>query len=312
MNKDSKIFIAGANGLVGKALTAELQTAGYTNLLTPTRAQLDLEDPRATEWYFSVHEPDYVFFCAAMVGGIAHNIAKKVDFLSRNLAIELNVLQNAAKYGVEKLIFVATSCCYPRDCEQPIKETSLWTGPLEPTTEAYSVAKLAGIKLCQYYREEWDADFVSVFPCNIYGPHDNFDPNTAHCLPGMLARMHHAKVEGNPFFTVWGTGDARREFLYSHDLAKALILVANRPAGGELLFNIGSELELCIRDLAYTIKGLIQYPGKLFFDPTKPEGTSRKLLDSSKIRSLGWEPEMLIGAGIGRTYRHFLCQRCDG
>lgn len=305
MEKNSKILVTGARGLVGSALVRELRAQGYNNLLTPTHAEVDLEDPVATGWYFSVHHPEIVFLCAARVGGILDNVTRKVDFLTDNLHIELNVISKAAAYGCRKLIFLSTSCCYPRDCPQPMHPQDLWTGKLEPTTEAYSVAKLAGMKLCQYYHEQHDQKFVSVLPCNLFGERDNFDPGTAHALPGIMARLHAAKIAGDPFCPIWGTGKQQREFLYAADLARGLVTVMERYDGVEPI-NIGSGLELTIEQLAIMLAATVGYEGRLVFDPNQPEGTPRKVLDSLDIRLLGWAPQVPFLQALKTTYEWYL------
>jgi GDP-L-fucose synthase len=305
MEKTSKIFIAGARGLVGSALVRELRAQGYNNLLTPLHAEVDFEDPIATRWYFSVHRPEVVFLCAARVGGIADNAARKVDFLVDNLHIELNLISNAATFDCRKLVFVSTSCCYPRDCPQPMKPADLWTGRLEPTTEAYSVAKLAGMKLCQYYKEQHGKNFVSALPCNLFGERDNFDMGTAHALPGLMARLHAAKIAGDPFCEIWGSGKQQREFLHASDLARGLIRVMEHYDGNDPI-NIGSGLELSIAQLAILIAATVGYGGRLAFNPNMPEGTPRKILDSSVIRALGWAPELPFLRALNTAYEWYL------
>lgn len=304
MDKKSKIFVAGARGLVGSALVRELRAQGYDNLLTPTHAEVDLEDPVVTRWYFSVHEPEVVFLCAARVGGILDNATRKVDFLTDNLHMELSVISAAAAYNVKKLVFVSTSCCYPRECPQPMHPQDLWTGKLEPTTEAYSIAKLAGMKLCQYYHEQHDKNFVSVLPCNLFGERDNFDPSTAHALPGIMARLHAAKIAGDPFCPIWGTGKQQREFLYAADLARGLVTVMERYDDATPI-NIGSGMELTIEQLAIIIAATVGYEGRLVFDPNQPEGTPRKVLDSTAIRALGWHPQVAFLRALNTTYEWY-------
>lgn len=301
MNKSSKILVLGARGLVGSALVRELRQRGYRNLLTPTSSELDLLDPVAVQWYFSVFQPEYVFFAAAKVGGIAANVAEPVEFLADNLEMELNVIRTAHDYDVRKLLFVSTSCCYPRDCPQPMRPEYLWTGPLEKTTEPYSVAKLAGMKLCQYL----GPNFISVLPCNIFGPGDNFDLETGHCLAGMMARMRAAKIAGDPIFKVWGQPSTRREFLFSDDLARGLIVAMEMHEGPEPL-NLGSGMELTMHELAIVLQAVVGYEGRIEFDATRPAGTPRKVLDSALARAYGWVPEVRFLEAVRRTYEDFV------
>lgn len=302
MEKNAKILVLGARGLVGSAIVQELRAQGYHNIYQPGRTEVDLTDEVTVRWLFSVHRPEYVFFAAAKVGGISDNASDKVGFLAENLRIELNVITAAAEYAVKKLLFVATSCIYPRDCPQPIREEYLMTGPLERTTEAYSIAKIAGIRLCQYYREQLRHDFVVAVPCNIFGERDNFNERTAHCLPGLMARIHRAKVTGAPEVVVWGDGTAQREFLFAPDLARALILVMERYSSGEPI-NTGSGFELSIKDLATVLaEKVIGYRGRLVFDTGELTGTPRKVLESSKLRALGWRPEIPFIEALRATY----------
>lgn len=305
METTSKIFVAGARGLVGSALLRELHASEYHNLLTPPHCELDLTNPAEVKHFFSVHQPEYVFFCAAKVGGIADNVANPIDFLVQNLHMELNVFQNASEYGCKKLLFLATSCAYPRDCPQPIREEYFMTGPLEKTTEAYSIAKIAGIKLCQFFHEQYGDNFVSVLPCNLFGEKDNFDEGTAHCLPGLIARMAAAKLRGDLTFSVWGSGAQQRELLYAGDLAKALITIM-QSYSGEAPINAGSGLEMTIKSLAVAVAGVVKYEGDLVFDSARPEGSPRRILDSSKLRALGWEPVVPFLDALNRTYRWYV------
>ena len=300
MNRDSKILVLGANGLVGGALVNELWTQGFLNVLTPRREDLDLLDTAIVEWYFSVHRPSHVFFAAALVGGISSNIARGLDFLNLNLQMELNVINNAAKYGVGKLLFVSTSCCYPRDCPQPMKPSYLGTGALEPTTEPYAIAKIAGMALCREYRI-LGRDFNSAMLCNVFGPRDNFDPRNAHCLPGMMARMHKAKLAGLPSFDVWGSGAQQREFIYADDAAAALICAMENHSCVEPI-NIGTGIELSMKELAIVLSDVLEYSGKLDFDPAQPTGTPRKLMDSSVLLGHGWRPKVDFLYAVRETY----------
>lgn len=305
MEKDAKIFVAGSGGLVGSAVVRELQYQGYNNLITLPRSEVNLEDPVAVKWAFSVYHFEYVFLCAAYVGGIRANIDHPVDFFRRNIAIQNNVILNAADYKVKKLVFLGSSCIYPRDCPQPIHESSLLTGPLEPSNEPYAIAKIAGLKLCQYLRRERGCDFVSAMPCNLYGPEDNFDPHNAHIIPGLIARMNEAKEKKASTFDVWGRADTLREYLYSEDLARALIQVMNRYSDPEPI-NTGSGFELTVECLARTIAGVIGYYGELVFDARIPAGTPRKLLDNQKIFNLGWSPKIGFKHSLKLTYDWYL------
>lgn len=308
MEKDSKILIAGASGLVGSALVEELRAQGYTNLLTTGRPDLDFTSAEQTSWYFSAFQPEYVFFCAARVGGIVDNAANKVEFLVKNLHMELNATTAAAKHQCKKFLFVGTSCVFPKDAPQPILEEDLLCGPLEPATEAYSIAKIAGLKLCQYYKESGKLNAVTALPCNVFGPRDRFDPETSHCLPGLIARLYTAKMAGERQFELWGSGEARREFIYSEDLARALIYVMRHYEGiGPI--NAGSDFELTIIQLTTILARAIGYNGQIISNVHRPVGTMRKLLDSSKLRALGWRPEIPFIEGVRRTYEYFLSKR---
>lgn len=304
MEKDAKILVAGAHGLVGSALVRELIAQGHTNLLVPTRAQADWTDARFVKWYFSVHGVNYVFLAAAKVGGIKANSENPLRFFLDNMAIETNVISNASEYGVKKLVFLGSSCIYPKHCPQPIKEEYLLTGAIEPTTEPYALAKICGVKLCQWHQREYGDNFVSAMPPNLFGVRDNFDPHNAHVIPGMMARMHQAKVEGAPSFEVWGNGKAYREFLYADDLARALVLVMQKYNGLEPI-NTGSSFELSIKDLALVIAAVVKYDGDLVFNENQPVGTPRKVLDNSKITALGWVPRVPFMDALWTTYEWF-------
>jgi len=305
MNRTSKIFIAGHRGLVGSALKRLLQSRGYENILTATRQQLDLTDPIQVKWWFSCYEPQYCFLCAAAVGGIKANIRSPVSFLLENLAIQRNVMENAAEYKTRKLVFLGSNCIYPRDCPQPIREEYLLTGALEKTNEPYALAKICGIKLAQAYRKEHGCNFVSVTPCNLYGPGDRFSPEDGHLVPSMMARMHGARIRRDEKFNVWGDGKAQRELLYSDDLAAALLTIMaiyNEPEP----INVGSGQEYSIADIARHVAWTTDYKGELVFDESQPVGTPRKLLDHSKIFNLGWRPETNLFTGLCQTYQDFL------
>lgn len=305
MNKDSKIFITGHKGLVGSALVRELLTRGYENLYMVGRDTVDLMDPVQVKWYFSCVEPQWVFHCAARVGGIKANVAHPVEFFLENSIIQQNVFQNAADYGAKKLLFLGSSCIYPRDCPQPIKEEYLLTGAFEKAVEAYGLAKVGGVKLCEYYRRELDCNFVAAMPCNVFGINDNFDPQTAHIVPGLIARMHAAKQKGELVFQVWGDGSARRELIYSDDLAKALILIMEKYDGPEHI-NAGSGLEYSVSEIAQLVRAVVGYEGALTSAQSEPTGTPRKLMDNSKLKALGWEPTTCVIDALRRTYEDFL------
>lgn len=305
MNKDSKIFITGHQGLVGSALLRELLARGYTNILTTPRSEVDLTDPVAVRWWFSCLEPEYIFHCAARVGGIKENIENPLSFFMENIKIQSNIFENAADYGAKKLLFLGSSCIYPRDCPQPIKESYLLTGPFEKAVEAYGLAKVSGVKLCEWFRQARGCDFIACLPCNLYGPSDDFNPHTAHIVPGLIARMYDAKITDQIGFEVWGDGSARRELLFSEDLAHALILIMEKHNGPEPV-NAGSSLEYSVAEIAQLVKETVGYRGALIPSPGQPTGTPRKLLDNSKLRALGWEPKVGIREALDRTFSYFL------
>jgi GDP-L-fucose synthase len=305
MNKWAKIYVTGHRGLVGSALVRALKAGGHNApLITATHDEVDLTDPVATKWFFSVHQPEYVFHCAARVGGIQDNIDNSLEFFLENMKIEMNVLGNAADYGVKKLLFLGSSCVYPADCPKPIKEESLLTGPFQKEVEAYGLAKVCGIRLCQWYKQKGH-NFVSAMPCNIYGIGDTFNTHTSHCVPGLIARMYSAKISGEAIFKVWGDGKARRELLFADDLAEALLLVMEKYDEPEPI-NTGSGHEYSVCRIAHEIERTIEYLGKLEFDPAGPVGATRKLLDNSKIFELGWTPRTPFDTALRLTYQGFL------
>jgi GDP-L-fucose synthase len=296
--------VTGHRGLVGSALVRRLRAYGFENIITWRRDEVDLKDPVVTKWAFSVHEPEYVFHCAARVGGIQDNRDHPTDFLVENLRIQENVLLNAADYRVKKLVFLGSSCVYPYDAKQPIQESSLLTGPFTPDVEAYGLAKVAGIRLCQYLRKERGCNFVSAMPCNIFGPNDNFDPVTAHVVPGMMARMHCAKLLKEPTFKVWGSRSVRREHIFSDDLADALILVMEKYEDMEPI-NTGSGFELDMQTLSNAIAAVMNYQGELCFDTDRPSGVYRKVLDNSKLSAMGYERATSFTKALAITYNAF-------
>lgn len=306
MDKQAKIYVAGHRGLVGSAIVRALEKEGYTNLLTVTRQAVDLLEQRAVTDFFASEKPDYVFLAAAKVGGILANSTAPADFIYENLMIETNIIQNAWRNKVQKLLFLGSSCIYPQLAEQPIKEESLLTGPLEPTNDAYAIAKIAGIKLCQAYNQQYDTKYISVMPTNLYGPNDNFNLQTSHVLPALIRKFHEAKVSQAPFVTIWGTGTPVREFLYVDDLADACVYLMNHYEDSKII-NIGTGVGITIQELATTIKEVTGYQGDICFDPSKPDGTPVKINDVTYINSLGWTAKTNLHIGIQATYEWF-CQ----
>jgi GDP-L-fucose synthase len=302
---DSKIYVAGHFGLAGSAIWRELERQGFKNLIGRRQRELDLSNRQAVDDFFAEERPAYVFLAAAKVGGIKANNDFPGDFLFKNLDIQNNVIDAARRTGVRKLLFLGSSCIYPKHAPQPLKEEYLLTGPLEPTNEWYAIAKIAGIKLCQAYRRQHGCDFISAMPTNLYGPNDNYDPNGSHVLPALIRRFHEAKQAKLPFVTCWGTGSPLREFLHSDDLASALVLLM-RGYSEEQFINVGSGSDLSIKELSETVARAIGYEGEIRWDPTKPDGTPRKLMDSSRLRSLGWEPRISLEDGVRNAYADFL------
>lgn len=305
MERNAKIFVAGARGMVGSAIVRALQASGYERVLSPGRQQLDLLDAAAVRAYYASNKPNYVFIAAAKVGGILANDSYPADFLYQNLMIEANLIQGAFEAGVRKLMFLGSTCIYPKLAPQPIREEYLLSGPLEPTNEWYAVAKIAGIKLCQAYRRQHGCDFVSAMPTNLYGPNDNFDPYSSHVLPALVRKFHEAKLTGAPQVVVWGTGSPLREFLHVDDCADACIFLM-REYSGDLHVNVGTGTDLSIAELAEMIRDVVGYEGELTFDNSKPDGTPRKLVDTSLINSLGWSARIDLRKGIESTYEWFL------
>jgi len=305
MDKHSRIFVAGHRGMVGSALVRALQARGYWNLVTRTHAELDLTDQAAVDAFFEGEHIDAVLLAAARVGGILANATQPAQFAWDNLAIETNVIRAAYNAGVERLVFFGSSCIYPRECPQPIRETYLLTAPLEPTNEAYAIAKIAGLKLCEAYNRQYGTHFVSLMPTNLYGPNDNYDLSSSHVLPALIRKAHEARVNGQPTLTVWGSGMPRREFLHVDDLADATIFVLEHETG-DGVYNVGVGEDLSIRDLAQRVCDVVGFDGELVFDSTKPDGTPRKLLDVSRLGGLGWHAHIGLDEGLARTYDDFL------
>ena len=304
MEKKDLIFIAGHRGLVGSAIIRNLRGEGYTRLLTRTRAELDLTNRKAVEQFFARERPAIVVQAAAKVGGIKANNDWPVEFLLENLQIQNNLIRAAHEHGVRKLLFLGSSCIYPKYAPQPIPESALLSGPLEPTNEAYAMAKLCGIKLCQAYNREYGTNFISAMPTNLYGPNDNFDLETSHVLAAILRKAHEAKVSGAREIVAWGSGEPRREFLHVDDLASACLFLLQNYDSPEII-NIGSGADLTIRELAELVCDVVGFRGELTWDRSRPDGTPRKLLDISKIKSLGWKPTIPLREGITRTYEWF-------
>lgn len=301
MEKNTKIYVAGHRGMVGSAIVRKLEERGYSNIITRTSAQLDLRNQENVQSFFEKEKPSLVYLAAAKVGGIQANNTFRAEFLYDNLMIAANVIHAAYIQKVEKLLFLGSSCIYPKLAEQPIKESSLLTGSLEATNEPYAIAKIAGIKLCEEYRHQYGCNFISAMPTNLYGPNDNYDLNNSHVLPALLRKFHEAKLNGTPMVEVWGSGTPKREFLHVDDLAEACIFLMNHyNQSGHI--NVGSGTDLSIKELAETIKRIVGYEGELRFDTSKPDGTPRKLMDNSKLVDMGWQPKVALSEGISSVY----------
>ncbi|SFD09908.1 GDP-L-fucose synthase [Bacillus sp. UNCCL81] len=307
MKKDSKIYVAGHRGLVGSAILRKLQEEGYTNLVFRNSKELDLRDFKAVEEFFAVEKIEYVFLAAAKVGGIVANNEYPADFIRDNILIQTSVIDAAYKNSVQKLLFLGSTCIYPKLAPQPLKEEYLLTGELEPTNDAYAVAKIAGIKMCESYNRQYGTKYISAMPTNMYGPNDNFDLHTSHVLPALLRKFHEAKENNDPTVTVWGTGTPLREFLYSDDLADACIFLMNNYEGNEIV-NVGVGKDISIGELADKIKNVVGFEGEIVFDITKPDGTPRKLVDTTKVNSLGWTAKTSLDEGLVKAYAAFLAQ----
>ena len=312
--RDSKIYVAGHRGMVGSALVRRLEKGGYRNVLTRTHAQLDLLDQAAVRDFVGRERPDYIFIAAAKVGGIHANNVYRADFIYQNLTIETNLIQAAHEAGVQRLLFLGSSCIYPRDCPQPIREDYLLTGPLEQTNEPYAIAKIAGIKLCESYNRQFRTRYLCAMPTNLYGIGDNYHPENSHVLPALIRRMHEAKASGAKAVTIWGSGTPRREFLLSDELADACIFMMERNdelvngATRTPLYNVGCGGDVTIRELAETVRDVVGFEGELVFDSSKPDGTPRKLLDVSRLAGIGWRARVPLSEGIALAYRDFLKQ----
>ncbi len=308
MKQDSRIYVAGHRGLVGSAIVRRLQAGGYRNLILRSHAELDLTNQEAVYRFFESEQPEYVFIAAARVGGIYANNTYPAEFVYQNIMIEANLIHAAWRHDVRKLLFLGSSCIYPKHAPQPMREEHLLTGHLEPTNEAYAIAKITGIKMCAAYNCQYGTNFMSVMPTNLYGPGDNYDPKNSHVLPALIRRMHEAKTKGQGEVVIWGTGSPRREFLYSDDLADACVFLMERHNAGDLgeFVNIGVGSELTIRELAEIVAETVGFTGRLMFDTSKPDGTPRKLLDVSRMQAFGWTSKTGFREGIRRAYQDFL------
>lgn len=325
MNFNAKIYIAGHRGLVGSALMRCLQAQGYTNIVARTHAELDLTDRVATEAFFAAEKPEYVFLAAAKVGGIHANNTYPAEFILSNLAIQTNVIHEAYRAGVKRLLFLGSSCIYPRDCPQPIKEEYFLTGPLESTNRPYAIAKIAGIEQCWSYNRQYGTQYLAAMPTNLYGPGDNYDLANSHVIPALIRKFHEAKERSDKEVVVWGTGTPRREFLYSDDMADACVFLMNRPddefnrllwpagspresvdSGLAPFINIGAGIDLTIRELAECVRETVSFAGTIVFDTSKPDGTPRKLLDVSRLNALGWRANLSLQDGLKRAYQDFM------
>ena len=305
MEKHAKIYVAGHRGMVGSAILRKLKSLGYDNLITRTSKELDLRDQQSVQDFFLEEKPEFVFLAAAKVGGILANNTYRGEFLYENLSIQNNVIHFAHQVKVRKLMFLGSSCIYPKHAPQPLREDALLTGPLEPTNEPYAIAKIAGIKMCESYRQQYGDDFISVMPTNLYGINDNYHPENSHVLPALIRKMHEAKINNQPSVKVWGSGEPRREFLFADDLADACVFLMQHYSETQFI-NIGVGTDIRIRDLAERIKEIVRYPGALEFDREKPDGTPRKLMDVTRLHTLGWKASTNLDEGIKIAYEDFL------
>ncbi|PGQ81623.1 GDP-L-fucose synthase [Priestia megaterium] len=305
MNENSKIYVAGHRGLVGSAIVRKLQEKGYNNLVYRTSAELDLRDKPQVDAFFAKEKPEFVFLAAAKVGGIVANNEYPAEFIHDNLLIQSNIIDAAYRNNVEKLLFLGSTCIYPKLAPQPLKEEYLLTGALEPTNEPYAIAKIAGIKMCESYNRQYGTKYISAMPTNLYGPNDNFDLHTSHVLPALLRKFHEAKENNASFVEMWGTGTPKREFLYSDDLADACVFLMNTYEGDEIV-NIGVGEDIAIKELGEKVKAVVGYEGDIQFDTSKPDGTPRKLVDVTKLNGLGWKAETALEDGLQKAYQWFL------
>ena len=310
LDRTKKIYVAGHRGLVGSALIRRLEKDGFINIVTKTHGELDLTRQSDVEGFFAEEKPAYVILAAAKVGGIHANDTYPADFIMKNLQIECNVIDAAYKNGVEKLLFLGSSCIYPRECPQPIKEEYLLSGYLEKTNEAYALAKIAGLKMCAYYNQQYGTDYISVMPCNLYGINDNFSLENSHVLPALMRKFHEAKMKNEPTVTVWGSGKPLREFLNVDDLADACLYLMDHYSGNEF-FNVGSGKEITILELAEMVKKVTGYQGKIVMDSSKPDGTPRKLTDISRLKAMGWEPKIDLEEGLKQTYEWYKTNKAE-
>ena len=304
LKRNAKVFVAGHRGMVGSALARRLLAGGFENVVTRTRVELDLLDPHAVNAFLAAEKPDYIFIAAAKVGGIQANNQLRADFIYQNLMIEANLIHGAHVNGVQRLMLLGSSCIYPRDCPQPIREDYLLTGPLEPTNEPYAIAKIAGIKLCESYNRQYGRQYICAMPTNLYGPNDNYDLATSHVLPALIRKAHEARERRDTEYVVWGSGTPRREFLYVDDLADACVHLMEQSYDGPLV-NVGTGEDVTIRELAETVMEVVGFSGRIVFDSSKPDGTPRKLLDVSRLAALGWRASTALREGVAKAYYEF-------
>ncbi|MBY3515018.1 GDP-L-fucose synthase [Rhizobium laguerreae] len=312
MNRDAKIYVAGHRGMVGSAIVRKLQECGYSNVIGRSSGELDLTKQAPVDEFMAFEKPDYVFMAAAKVGGIHANNTYRADFIYDNLIIEANITKAAARAGVNRMLFLGSSCIYPRDCRQPIREEDLLTGALEATNEPYAIAKIAGIKLCENFNRQYGTSYVSAMPTNLFGPNDNYDLENSHVLPALIRKAHEAKLRGDSTYSVWGSGRPMREFLYVDDMAEACIFLMEKDDIRDGLFNIGTGRDVTIRELAQAVTEVVGFAGEIVFDSSKPDGTPRKLLDVSRMREMGWQAKTDLRAGIALTYADFLARQNGG